>query len=250
MVTMHVTGATAFDGIERAYERTRPGYAMQAILTALLLAGAGDLGDVADVAAGTGKLTRLIAPHASSLVAIEPSAPMRAAFALAQPEIEIRDGHAEDLPLGDASLDLVTVGEAFHWFRPTPALAEIARVLRPGGALVIASNDWRVDAAPWLREVFAGPVAGQRVRRPGRSWRRTLERSPLFEPYCEAAQPHEVTLTHADFLDLIRSQSRVNAMEPDVREAHVADVQSRLAAAAPDPLAMPFRTRAVAARRV
>ena len=60
MATERLTGATAFDGIEQAYERVRPTYAIEAILTALLLAGAGDLGDVADLAAGTGKLTRLL----------------------------------------------------------------------------------------------------------------------------------------------------------------------------------------------
>jgi SAM-dependent methyltransferase len=249
MVTTLPTGASAFDGSERAYERARPGYAMQAILTALLLAGAGDVGDVADVAAGTGKLTRVVAPHASSIVAVEPSAAMRSAFALALPEIEVREGHAERLPLADRSLDLVTVGEAFHWFRPAPALAEIARVLRPGGALVVATNEWRADAAPWLQHAFAGKLDAPRVRRPGRSWRRALERAEQFEPYCEAAQPHAVTLTHAGFIDLLRSQSSINAMSADAREAHLADVRRRLASAAPEPLAVPYRTRAVAARR-
>jgi ubiquinone/menaquinone biosynthesis C-methylase UbiE len=243
------TGATAFDGVQRAYERARPTYAIEAVLTALLLAGCDGLGDVADVAAGTGKLTRVLAPHAQSIVAIEPSEAMRKAFQHALPEVEVLDGTAEELPLADASVDLVTVGAAFHWFRPKPALQEIARVLRPGGALVVANNEWRTDAAPWLAEVHKGARAKQRVRAPGRYWRRELEASDLFEAPCEAAQPHEQRLTPAAFLDLTRSLSAVNALAADEREAYLEELRAILDEHAPRPLVVPFRTRAVAARR-
>src|ERR1700712_4009526 len=109
------TGATAFDGAERAYERARPTYAIEALLTALLLAGCGDLGDVADLAAGTGKLTRGLVAPPTTRVALQPPPAVRAAFQLALPDVEVLDGRAERIPLPDASLDLVTVGEAFHW---------------------------------------------------------------------------------------------------------------------------------------
>ncbi|HEY1480266.1 MAG TPA: class I SAM-dependent methyltransferase [Gaiellales bacterium] len=249
MATSPPTGATAFDGIERAYERVRPTYAIDAILAALLLAGCGDVGDVADLAAGTGKLTRLLVPHASTIVAIEPSPAMRRAFQLALPDVEIVDGRAEEIPLPDASLDLVTVGEAFHWFRPAPAIAEIGRVLRPGGALVIAFNEWRTDAAPWLRNVFSRERSGRRVRRPGRNWRRTLEQSELFDGYCEAARPHEQQLTPSGFVDLVRSMSHVNALDEDARAAYVESLRLLVDEQAPTPLIVPIRTRAFAARR-
>jgi SAM-dependent methyltransferase len=243
------TGATAFDGAERAYERARPTYAIEALLAALLLAGCGDLGDVADLAAGTGKLTRVLQPHATTLVAIEPSPAMRRAFQLALPDIEVIDGRAEAIPLPDASLDLVTVGEAFHWFRPEPAITEIGRVLRPGGALVVASNEWRTDAAPWLRQVFARERAGHRVHRPGRGWRRVLEGSELFDGYCESAKPHEQELTHAAFVDLVRSMSHVNSLPAEERDAFLASLRDLVGELAPRPLVVPIRTRAVAARR-
>jgi SAM-dependent methyltransferase len=243
------TGATAFDGAERAYERARPTYAIEALLTALLLAGCGDLGDVVDLAAGTGKLTRVLLPHATTLVAIEPSPAMREAFQLALPDVPVIDGRAEAIPLPDASLDLVTVGEAFHWFRPAHAIAEIGRVLRPGGALVVASNEWRTDAAPWLRQVFARERAGHRVHRPGRDWRRVLEASELFDGYCESAKPHEQELTHAAFLDLVRSMSHVNSLPTEQRDAFLASLRELVAELAPRPLVVPIRTRAVAARR-
>jgi SAM-dependent methyltransferase len=243
------TGATVFDGAERAYERARPTYAIEALLAALLLAGCGDLGDVADLAAGTGKLTRVLLPLATTIVAIEPSPAMRRAFQLALPDVEVLDGRAERIPLADRSLDLVTVGEAFHWFRPQPAIAEIARVLRPGGGLVVASNEWRTHTAPWMQQVFAGERAGRRLHRPGSDWRQVLERSELFDGYCEAAKPHEQELTHEAFVDLVRSMSHVNALPARERIAYLESLRELLDEVAPEPLVVPIRTRAVAARR-
>ena len=249
MATERLTGATAFDGIEQAYERVRPSYAIEAILTALLLAGAGDLGDVADLAAGTGKLTRLLVPHATSIVAIEPSPSMRKAFVRATEGVEVLDGRAEEIPLDDASVDLVTVGAAFHWFRPEPALREIARVLRPGGGLVVANNEWRIDAAPWLAEVYKSARTRRRVRAPGRHWRRALEASRFFEAPCEAAKPHDQLLSHEAFIDLSRSLSSVNVLAPAERDTYLQGLRELVDGLAPGPLVVPFRTRAVAARR-
>jgi SAM-dependent methyltransferase len=243
------TGTTAFDGTQLAYERTRPTYAVDAVLAALRLAGVAGVGDIADLAAGTGKLTRVLVPHARSIVAIEPSPAMRAAFQQAVPGVEVLDGRAESIPLADASVDLVTVGEAFHWFRPVPALSEIARVLRPGGALVVANNEWRMDSAPWLSQVHTSVGSRRRVRAPGRHWRRALEGSERFEPPCEAAKPHDQELTPAAFIDLSRSLSRVNALPPREREAYLAGLRVLVDELAPRPLVVPFRTRAVAARR-
>ena len=249
MATSLPTGQTAFDGAQRAYERARPTYAIEAVLTSLLLAGCHGIGDVVDLAAGTGKLTRVLQPHAHSIIAIEPSPSMRAAFAQAVEGVEVRDGRAESIPLDDASVDLVTVGAAFHWFRPGPALAEIARVLRPGGALVVANNEWRTDAAPWLSEVYKSARLRRRVRAPGRHWRRALEGSLFFEAPCEAAKPHDQLLSHDAFIDLSRSLSSVNVLAPAERDAHLAGLRAMVEEHAPGPLVVPFRTRAVAARR-
>jgi SAM-dependent methyltransferase len=243
------TGQTAFDGTQSAYERARPTYAIEAILASLLLAGCGGIGDVLDLAAGTGKLTRVLQPHAHSIVAIEPSPSMRAAFERATEGVDVLEGRAEAIPLDDASVDLVTVGAAFHWFRPAPALAEIARVLRPGGALVVANNEWRIDAAPWLGDVYRSARSRRRVRAPGRNWRRVLEGSALFEAPCEAAKPHEQTLSHEAFIDLSRSLSSVNVLAPAERAAHLESLRELVGELAPGPLVVPFRTRAVGARR-
>lgn len=131
------------------YERGRPGYPADAVrwLVDRLGLGAGSVG--VDLAAGTGKLTRLLMPTGAELVAVEPVAAMREQFAAAVPGVPVVEGTAEAIPLGDATADAVTVAQAFHWFDPDAALAEIARVLRPGGGLGIVFNE-RDAREPWV----------------------------------------------------------------------------------------------------
>ena len=63
-----------------------------------------------------------------------------AVLVAAAPSAEVLDGTAESLPLGDSAVDAVTVAQAFHWFDARAALAEIARVVRPGGAAALVWN--------------------------------------------------------------------------------------------------------------
>lgn len=132
--------AKGFEQNADAYEAARPSYPAEAVA---YIVGRGHIGPgrrVLDLAAGTGKLTRLLVPAGADVVAVEPVAEMRAVLEAALPGVDVRDGTAEALPLDDASVDVVTVAQAFHWFDPDRALAEIARVLRPGGHLLLVWN--------------------------------------------------------------------------------------------------------------
>jgi ubiquinone/menaquinone biosynthesis C-methylase UbiE len=116
-----------------AYERGRPGYP-DGLLTELIHHGhLQPAGRVADVAAGTGKLTRQLRAAGASCIAVEPSASMRIECRRAAPEVAVVAGSAESLPFADRTFDLVTVAQAFHWFAAGVALHESARILRPGG---------------------------------------------------------------------------------------------------------------------
>ena len=139
--------ALAFDAAATEYERARPTYPPEVIDALGLRAGA----RVCDLAAGTGKLTRLLAQRGLDVVAVEPVAGMRAQLAEVLPDVDVLEGTAESIPLPDEAVDAVTVAQAFHWFRFDAALAEIARVLRPGGVLAIVFNE-RDERVPWVRE--------------------------------------------------------------------------------------------------
>ena len=122
------------------YVKFRPSYPAAAIDA--VLAGLGNPMKLvaADIGAGTGISARLLADRGVRVIAIEPNAAMREA-ADQHDRVEDRSGTAEATGLGDASVDLVLCAQAFHWFRQAEALAEFARVLRPGGRLALVWND-------------------------------------------------------------------------------------------------------------
>ncbi|MDP8911091.1 MAG: class I SAM-dependent methyltransferase [Actinomycetota bacterium] len=98
-----------------------------------------------ELGAGTGKLTRLLVSTFDRVVAVEPAEGMRRLLVSLCPEVEALSGSAEAIPLADASVDAVFAAEAFHKFNGERAVAEIARVLRPQGVLVLM---WNLPAAP------------------------------------------------------------------------------------------------------
>ncbi len=142
--------ANAFGDAAADYERARPSYPAESIDVLRRALGIGHGTRVCDLAAGTGKLTRLLVATGADVVAVEPVAGMREQLTAVLPDVTALDGTAEAIPLDDGSTDVVTVAQAFHWFRYAEALAEIRRVLRPGGGLAILFNrrDERVD---WVR---------------------------------------------------------------------------------------------------
>ncbi|MGI8662296.1 MAG: class I SAM-dependent methyltransferase [Acidimicrobiales bacterium] len=142
--------ARAFGPAATDYERARPTYPSAAIDTLRTRLGIGPGMRVCDLAAGTGKLTRLLVETGADVVAVEPVLGMRVELTAQMPDVDVLDGTAEDLPFDDGSLDVVTVAQAFHWFRFDEALGEIRRVLRPGGGLAILFNE-RDERAGWVR---------------------------------------------------------------------------------------------------
>jgi SAM-dependent methyltransferase len=129
--------ARSFDRAAEEYERGRPGWPPEVLE---LLPVAVD-STVLDIGAGTGKLTRVLAARYTHVIAVEPLAEMRAILEQRVPKAEALPGVAEAIPLGDASVDAVFTGQAFHWFATDVAVAEIARVLRPGGVLARMWNE-------------------------------------------------------------------------------------------------------------
>ncbi|MBI3690304.1 MAG: class I SAM-dependent methyltransferase, partial [Mycolicibacterium aromaticivorans] len=126
----------SFGSEAAAYERGRPSYPPEAI-DWLLPPGARD---VLDLGAGTGKLTTRLVERGLDVVAVDPLAEMLELLSSALPDTPALLGTAEQIPLPDNSVDAVLVAQAWHWFDPEQAVAEVARVLRPGGRLGLVWN--------------------------------------------------------------------------------------------------------------
>jgi len=136
------------------YERGRSGYPTEAVDWLLGVLGVGAASTVVDLAAGTGKLTRLMVPAAARVVAVEPVKAMREELARVVAGARVAAGTAEAIPFATASADAMTVAQAFHWFDPGRALPEMHRVLRPGGRLGLVWN--RADTTvPWVARLDA-----------------------------------------------------------------------------------------------
>lgn len=190
--------STSFGAAAGAYESGRPGYPREAV--DWLLAPARTPGRalrVADAGAGTGKLTRTIVETGADVVAVDPDPAMLAALRESVHGVPTFAGTAERMPLPDASLDALLLGQAWHWVDPDLGAAEAARVLRSGGVLGLVWNI-RDEADPWvarLTEVMHGSHAermiadgGPRVGAPFGAleqrtftWTRTMTRAALLD---------------------------------------------------------------------
>jgi len=137
--------ALSFGAAAEAYALARPSYPQEALRFALPAGAA----RVLDLGAGTGKLTSALLELGVDVVAVEPDDTMRA---LVDQRATALPGTAEEVPLPDASVDAVLVGQAWHWFDTPTALASVRRVLRPGGRLGLL---WNVidDTDGWPRAV-------------------------------------------------------------------------------------------------
>jgi SAM-dependent methyltransferase len=239
---LHEAAAQGFARSADAYQRGRPGYPDAAIR--YLIAGLPPRALVLDLAAGTGKLTRPLLEAGLRVIAVEPVAEMRAALpATARP----RGGTAEAIPLKDASVDGVTVGQAFHWFDGDAALAEIARVLRPGGPLALVWNR-RLDDDPvnGAIEDLVGPYRGDVPAHRTGAWREAFSRTADFGPLDER------TFEHAEEQDADGLEARVGSISfiASLEPAERARVLERTRAIAwPGTVTVPYRTEVHLCRR-
>jgi ubiquinone/menaquinone biosynthesis C-methylase UbiE len=224
---IHPAAAAGFGAAADVYERARPSYPPAAVDWIVERARLEPGRTLVDLGAGTGKLTRLLRPSGVRLIAVEPVPEMRAKLLEAVPGIEAIDGTAESLPFADASVDVVTVAQAFHWFDLERALPELRRILRPDGLLVLVWNE-RDLADPLqlaLEELLVSHRSAPSARAEG-TWRDPLARSPLFGELETRRFAHRQQFTRQDLVDRVHSTSYVAAMPPDERAALLARVRA------------------------
>jgi SAM-dependent methyltransferase len=237
------TRAASFGAAADAYERARPSYP-EAAIDWLLPHGAHR---ILDLGAGTGKLTRHLRARGLDVVAVEPSEGMRARFSRGLPHVPVLAGSAEAIPLGDASVDVVVVGQAWHWFDPARAVPEVARVLKTGGWLGLIWNirdrrDPWMDAFSALEPDHDNSEADSESPRVG----------PPFGPVERFDLPWRQSTTPAALIDLLASRSYVIVLPEAERATLLANVRRFLAddpvTAGKAEISAPYVTRCSRAR--
>jgi ubiquinone/menaquinone biosynthesis C-methylase UbiE len=207
-----------FAKVAEAYERARPEYPL-GIVDRLVAAAAVEPGDViVDLAAGTGKLTRLLVGRGARVIAVEPVANMREQLTARLPEVEAIEGTAEATGLPGGIARLLTAAQAFHWFANHEALSEIARVLRPDGYLALIWNG-RDLTQPLQVEIsrIVAPYRGDTPTHENGSWRSLMDETPLFKAVLEVAADFEQVLTPDGLADRVGSTSFIaNLPEPEL----------------------------------
>jgi SAM-dependent methyltransferase len=202
---------------------------------------------VVDLAAGTGKLSRLLVPSGARVVAVEPVTAMREL--LDGLGVQALPGAAEEIPLADGCADGVTVAQALHWFRVDEALREIHRILRPGGVLAVVYNE--ADPGDPVLRAFREIVRrhrGHPRRRLERDVNAWLEGSALLggverHVFANAQQVDAATLVARG-----ASESSIAVLDGEPRAAALAELEE-LARTLPADAFLHYETTVWLARR-
>ena len=232
---------TSFGTAAGDYVKGRPGYPPDAV--AWLLAGV--TGAVADVGAGTGKLTAEIAAQGFDVMAIDPDAGMLEALAEALPAVPRAVGTGESLPLADGSVGALTFGQSWHWVDATAASAEAARVIAPGGVLGLIWNV-RDESVEWVAALGRAMTASKAESMISSD--EVAVDAPFGAPE-ERQWRWERPMTLDEVRAMVRSRSYYIIGDEDFRARVDRDVDAVLAGLGADAIGMPYVTYAFRATR-
>jgi SAM-dependent methyltransferase len=202
----------SFGAAAASYARYRPGFPVDAVRW-MLDGATRPVEDVADVGAGTGKLTRVLLDLAPRVSAFEPDDGMLAELAHQVPQVTRRRARAEALPVEDASFDALTVAQAWHWFDRPTAAAEFRRVLRPGGVVGLVWNI-RDDRVPWMADLSSLIESDERPSSIG-------EIAEVFPDVERHDFTHAVPMSPQDVVGLLSTISYLR-LRPDSEQVYAA----------------------------
>ena len=214
--------ASSFGSVAEAYDRYRPGPPLSAVEWILR----SPCGTAADLGAGTGALTRVLAERADRVIALEPDARMLEVLTRRSPEVPAVRCTAEQLPIRSETLDAAVVSSAWHWMDPDRTVAEVGRVLAPGGVLGVIWNgaDRSID---WVTELLGSrdPSPGDRNPRRGRHRFELPPRSPFVDlETCTITWSK--SMTRDELVGLAGTYSSLITMPADQRERELARIRS------------------------
>lgn len=229
----------SYGAVAEAYDRARPSYPAEAAVRLVGRAG-GDPLRVLEIGAGTGKFTELLVATGHRVIATDPSPEMLGFLTARLPDVPTLVATAEQLPVPSRSVDIVVAAESFHHLDHDRALAEVARVLRPGGTFALVWN-FRDEGIPWVRKLgrIIGAEKGEELVAP-------LRACEYFDDDLgESEYRFWQDLRRPELFDLVRSRSAVAVLPEHERE----DVLDRVGALyddygrGPDGMKLPYLTR-------
>lgn len=238
------------------YEAARPSYPDDAVAWFVERLDIRPGRRVCDLAAGTGKLTRLLVPTGAEFVAVEPVAGMREILRARVPQVPVVAATAEALPFAPSSLDAVVVAQAWHWFDHEVAVKQLREALRIGGRLGLVWNA-RDRSEPWVDAVWSvmDRVEKRAPWRDHENWRDSAFREMSgFGPLERAEFFHRQSITPDGILRRIASVSHVAVLPRAQRDAVFDEVRSIIAgdptARGRDALEIPYRVDCLCVERV
>ena len=229
------------------YDELRPEYAPEAVAWVAERCGLGPGSHVVDLAAGTGRLSGRFVELGVDVVAVEPAANMREVLERRFPTVRAIVATAESMPFDDGSVDAVVVGNAFHHFDRDVAMAEIGRVLRPGGGLALFwawPDEEEQVKIPGMREIYelVEPARDESVIAAAhRTWAELPATADGFGPFERREFPGTHVVPAARLVDLYATSSDIVSMPASTRDA-LLDRIRELSGALPETLRLPTRT--------
>ncbi len=220
MRVVHIdpTASAGFSAGAAPYHRARPAYPDDAVrfLAETLSIDSGKR--VVDLGAGTGKFTSCLINTGAQIVAVEPVEDMRRHIPSAAPAALVLAGTAEALPLTDGCADAVVAAQAFHWFDGRRALAEIRRVLVPGGGLALVWNA-RDRSRAWVAALSDIVDAyGDAIRRhETEQWKGEFSADRGFSALELATFPNPQEVNEDQVVDRVASTSFIATLPEDER---------------------------------
>ncbi len=244
---IHQKAAVGFERAGNEYHKGRPEYPADSVGFLIEKLNLSLQSQIVEVGAGTGKFTKLLVDRGLNVIATEPVPGMRTKFHELLPSVQILDGTAERIPLAPNSMDTLIAAQAFHWFDGPSAIAEFARVLKPGGTLCLIWNarDESIDWVAKLTEIIDPHEAGAPRYKSG-LWKRSFKETSNFRPLEHKAFYHSQVGDQEMLVNRVTSISFISALPEEKRNEVVASARA-LANEHPDlrvkmKIEIPYRT--------
>ncbi len=248
-----------FSTLAESYAKNRPDYSSRVLRALTGYVGAHEPGvRVADVGAGTGLWTKMLAGEGLDVCAVEPCDAMREQGQAYTGDCGVawHKGNGEQTGLSDAGVHWLTMASSFHWVKQPEGLAEFHRVIKPGGFLTVLWNPrdiessplhQRIDAlvsecVPELKRVSSGHEKNTK------DWAVELTATGRFEDVLFMEARHQIVMSQERYLGAWRSVNDIQAQAGPARFERLIQAIAQLIDPLPE-VVVPYKTRAWTARR-